>query len=260
MPIAAFFFVAWKGDTMYRRRNLVISLAAAVMSGLLVYAVYELQLRQIDLQETVQVVVPVRFIPAGERLTGELLGTKAISKEAYEPGMLLKTGDAIGLETAVPLGSQEPILDWKIDKYRLMPESDESTFQIPREYILSVSNGIRAGDRIELYVSGEGVESERLFDSLITVASVKTSGNQEIDDPQNPNLLSMASGDKEKMYASRRDANGMIDYVNLNLTEKQWLKIDQLCKQGQAKLVIAFSPLSFDVDGLEGKAEEADAS
>jgi hypothetical protein len=242
---------------MYRRRNILISLTAAILSGLLVYAVYVLQLRQIDLQETKEVVVPLRFIPAGERLTAELLGAKAIPKGNYLPGMLTKASEAVGKETAVPLGSQEPILEWKIDEYRLLPGKTESTFQIPRDYVMSVSNGIRAGDRVLLYASGAGMESGKLFDELITVASVKTSGNQEIDDPKNPNLLSMANGDKASMYASRRDANGMIDYVNLNLTERQWLMIDRLCKNGTAKLVIAFSPRSFDIPAAA--AEEVNA-
>ncbi|HUC93052.1 MAG TPA: SAF domain-containing protein [Paenibacillus sp.] len=229
---------------MNRKRNLAVSLTAAALAAALVYGVYELQLRQIDLQETVRVVVPVRFIPAGERLTEKELGWKAIAKASFEPGMLRSMDQAAGMETAIPIGEGEPILDWKLDRFRLLPNRDELTFQIPKAYVLSVSSGIRAGDRVMLYVSGEGAVSERLFDAPVTVASVKTSANLEIDDPQNSNLLSMASGNRERMYASRRDANGTIDVVNLNLTEEQWLRIDGLVKDGKAKLVVAFSPES----------------
>ncbi|EXX86071.1 flagellar basal body P-ring biosynthesis protein FlgA [Paenibacillus darwinianus] len=226
---------------MNKKRNLVVSLTAAAMAAALVYGVYELQLRQIDLQETVRVVVPVRFISAGERLTEKDLGWKTVAKASVEPGMLRSLDQAAGLETAIPIGEGEPILDWKLDRFRLLPKRDESTFQIPKAYVLSISSGIRAGDRVLLYVSGEGTVSARLFDAPITVASVKTSANLEIDDPQNSNLLSMASGNRERMYASRRDANGTIDAVNLNLTEEQWLRIDGLCKNGKARLVVAFS-------------------
>ncbi|MBD2847786.1 flagellar biosynthesis protein FlgA [Paenibacillus sp. IB182496] len=242
---------------MSRKRNLLISIVAALLAGLLVYAVYTLQLRQLRLQETVEVVVPSRFIAAGERLTAELLTTRTIAMASYDSEMFTDPASAIGLETAVPLGEGEPLRAWKVSSYRLLPEHNESTFQIPREYVLSISSGIRAGDRVVLFVSGSEAGSERLFGGLVTVASVKTSGNQEVDDPDNPNLISLANGDKENMYASRRDANAMIDHVNLNLTETQWLEIDRLCRDGAAKLVIAFSPLSMEPEEsrMPGDAE-----
>ena len=37
-----------------------------------------------------------------------------------------------------------------------------------------------------LYLSGEAVESTRLFEEAVMVASVKSSGNVEIDDTDNP--------------------------------------------------------------------------
>lgn len=230
---------------MNKRRNMAISLAAAALSGVLVYCIYELQLRQIELQETVHVVVPLRFIPAGERLTSDALGLKPIAKASQMPGMVTDPAAIEGMETAVPLGRHEPVLEWKLDRYRLLPRRGESTFQIPKAYVLSVSSGIRAGDKAVLYASGEGTAGGRVFPEPVTVASVKTSANLEIDDPQQSSLLSRASGDYEKLYVSRRDANGMIDAVNLNLTEDQWLRIDELCRSGQVKLVIAHSPDVF---------------
>ena len=262
---------------MNKKRNLAVSMAAAALSGALVYGVYQLQLRQIDMQETVQVAVPLRFIAAGERLTADNVGLRSIARASYMPEMLASRDEALGLETAVPLGKDEPILEWKIDRYRLLPGRDESTFHIPKSYVLSVSNGIRAGDRVLLYVSagtdagadrsgkdgpagiaasaesgGEarGV-SGRLFPEPVTVASVKSAANTEIDDADRSNLLSMASGDRERMYASRRDATGIIDAVNLNLTEAQWLRIDELCRDGRAKLVIAYSSAPLLPAGAE---------
>ncbi|MGG4035404.1 SAF domain-containing protein [Paenibacillus cisolokensis] len=235
---------------MNRRRNAMISLAAAVLSGLLVYGIYSFQLQQLERQETVRVVVPKRLLPAGARLAADDFEYRAIARSSYDAEqMLLDASQVEGMEAVVPLGQGEPLLLWKIDRFRLMPGSDQSTFQIPREYVLSVSNGIRAGDKVVVYVSGGPTESARLFEDVVTVASVKTSGNVEIDDLSNPNLLSLARGDRERMYASRRDANGMIDYINLNLTEQQWLTIDNLCRTGESKLVIAYSPLSLDVTG-----------
>ncbi|MFC5649641.1 SAF domain-containing protein [Paenibacillus solisilvae] len=240
---------------MNRKRNLLISLTAAVLSGLLVYGIYMLQLRQVKFQETVSVVVPKQFVQAGERLTSDMLSLKQISKASYVPDMLQDAREADGMEAVMPLGSDEPLLKWKVDKFRLLPSRTQSTFQIPRDYVLSVSNGIRAGDKVMLYVSGETVESTRLFEEAVTVASVKSSGNVEIDDTDNPNLMSLANGDKEKMYVSRRDANGMIDYINLNLSEAQWLELDSLCKSGKSRIVIAYSSQSLDIGQASGETE-----
>jgi hypothetical protein len=245
---------------MNRRRNLAISAAAAALSGVLIYCMHQLQLRQIELQETVRVVAPVRFIPAGERLTSDALGWKTIAKASFMPGMVTDARAVVGMETVIPLGKDEPLLDWKLDRFRLLPRRGESTFQIPKDYILSVSNGLRAGDKALIYASGEGTESGRLFPEPVTVAAVKTSSNLEIDDPQHTGLVSRASGDWEQLYLARRDANGAIDAVNLNLTEEQWLRIDNLCRSGRVKLVIAYVPDTHESAALSAGGAEARAS
>ncbi|MFC4601917.1 flagellar biosynthesis protein FlgA [Cohnella hongkongensis] len=230
---------------MNRKKQVAISLTAAVLSGVLVYGVYLLQLRQIELQEMTSVVVPKQFIPTGTRLEEAHLTLMDMPLSALSPDMITDLSEAIGLETSMALGGREPLLRWKVDKYRLLPKSGQSTFQIPREYVKSISSGIRAGDEVVVYVSDEATESRRLFPESVSVAGVKTAANLEIDNPKNSNLLSMASGDKEGMYASRRDANGTIDAINLNLTEAQWLELDSACKNGMAKLVIAFQASSI---------------
>ncbi|MCC3375820.1 SAF domain-containing protein [Cohnella sp. REN36] len=234
---------------MNRKRQMTISLSAAVLSGLLVYGVYLLQLRHIRLEETTQVVVPKQFVPAGTPLDRGMLTTMQIPRGAVTDDMFARVDEAVGMETSAPLGASEPLLRWKLDKFRLLPRPGEATFQIPREYVKSVSNGIRAGDRVVVYLSAADNVSRRLFAGPVIIAAVKTASNQEIDNPKNSNLLSLAEGDKERMYASRRDANGSIDTVNLNLTEAQWLELDNACKTGAAKLVIAFDASSFEAAG-----------
>jgi hypothetical protein len=251
---AAFFFYALGGgEAMNRRRNIWISLIAALLSASLVAGLYQLQRIQMEREGTIAVVVPSRFISAGERLTTDVLTYKHIPESAWEPNMMVDAAEAQGKETVIPLGAGEPILDWKVGSYYLQPKPMESTFQIPKEYVRSISNGIRAGDKVLLYASGEGTPSRRLFGESIVVASVKSSGNVEIDNMDNPNLMSMADGDKEKMYASRREANGMIEYLNLNMTEEQWLELDGLCKDGKLKVVVAYSPESLNVDAVGGE-------
>ncbi|CAN7246111.1 flagellar biosynthesis protein FlgA [Paenibacillus sp. LjRoot153] len=233
---------------MNRRRSLLISVVAALLAGLLVYGVYVLQVNQVELQQTVQVVVPKDFIRAGQFIHADMVEFKAIQKGSYTSSMMTKLTDVVGQESMIPLGTQEPILKWKLNRYHLLPNQQQATFQIPKEYLLTVSNGIRAGDRVRMYVSGSDGSSRRLFgEKEITVASVKSSANVEVDNPKNSNLLSKAQGDEQKMYTSRLEANGAIDQINLNLTENEWLQIDQLCSAKKAKLVIAFSSTSIQV-------------
>jgi len=222
------------------RRQAALSLAAAALAGLLGYGIHLLQLRQIRLQETVDVIAAREFVPAGATLGAEMLIRLPLPRGAVTEGMIFDAAEAVGWETTVPLGSREPLLRWKLDRFGLLPRPGEATFRIPNEYIKAVSNGIRAGDLVVVYLSDEQGPSRRLFPEPVRVAAVKTAANVELDNPKNPNLLSLAEGDKEKMYASRRDANGAIDAINLNLTEEQWLMLDAACKDGTAKLVIAF--------------------
>jgi len=230
---------------MNRRKQAALSVSAAVLSGALVYGVYLLQIRQLEAQETAEVVAPRQFVATGTKLEETHLTMMTLPKSAVSPEMLTSMADAVGLETAMPLGSREPLLRWKVAKYRLLPKEGQSTFQIPREYVKSISNGIRAGDEVLVYLSDEATESRKLFPEPIFVAGVKTAANLEIDDPKSPNLMSMANDDKEGMYASRRDANGTIDSINLNLTDEQWLELDGACKGGSAKLIVAFQASSM---------------
>ncbi|WP_127582362.1 SAF domain-containing protein [Paenibacillus koleovorans] len=230
---------------MSRGKSLLISLTAALLAGALVYGVYVLQLKQVQLQETVSVLAPKHFIPAGTLITAEMVERIPVTAGSFRAGMAADASTVIGAEAIVPLGTREPIWLWKVDRFHLLPNASQSTFQIPKDYILSLSNGIRAGDSVEIYLSsGEG-DSRKLFDHEIRVASVKSSANVEVDNPKQSNLMSRINSDAEMMYASRTEANGPIDQINLNLTGAEWLEIDRICKTKKAKLVIALTASSI---------------
>jgi hypothetical protein len=240
-------------DALNRRKNLIISAISAVLSCLLVYGVYTLQLKQVKIQKTVYVVSPKQFIDAGVMITEDLIEYKPILAASYDSQMFTEKEEVIGQETGLALGQSEPILEWKLNKFNLMPNKNQSTFQIPKSYILSISNGIRAGDRVRIYISGsqEKGGSRKLFSEEVVVASVKSASNVEVEDPQHSSIISMANGDMEKLYASRRDANAVIDQINLNLTEEQWLTIDRICKTENTRLVIAFTSVFQHREGKD---------
>lgn len=230
---------------MHRRRNGIIAIISAICSIALIYAVYQLQLKQIDLQKTTTVVVPSRFIPAGTMLEQDMLKRVPIYTSALHSDMVTHLEAIVGMETLMPLGEAEPVLQWKIGSFQLLPGRLQATFQIPRDYILSISDGIRAGDLVRIYVSDLTGSSKRLFDEDIRVASVKTASNTEVEDSSASHILSKVRNNHEHIYASRRDANAPIEHINLNLTEEQWLLIDRQCMDGTAKLVIAFTSSSM---------------
>lgn len=239
---------------MTKKRSMWISLASALLAVVLVYAVYELQLRHIQAAEKIEVIVPKQFIDAGTMLEASMLERISLSASAYHEDMATSIESLIGKETIVPLGQGEPVLDWKLDRFHLQPNQNQSTFQIPKSYILSVSSGIRAGDSVIVYLSdGEG-GSRRLFDESLIVASVKSSAYMEVDNAENSVLLSRARDNAEHMYVSRRDASAPIDHINLNMTERQWLELDAACNDGKAKLVIAYTSMpEISQDQGEGR-------
>lgn len=237
---------------MSRRRNLGYSIVSALLSLLLVYGVYTVLIRQVELQKTVEVVVPKDFIAAGTLIRREMLTFRTLTESGARSGMLTSMDQAVGLTALIPLGTNEPILGWKVDRFHLLPGPDEATFPIPKEYILSVPGGIRAGDRIFIYASGE-LGTVRLLPDDVVVASVKSSSNTELDDPEQSNLQGRLQNDKEKLLASRRDANGSVEQLNLNLTEEEWRIIDEACSSKQNRLVIAFRAASILEEG--GEAE-----
>lgn len=233
---------------MSRARNLGISLAAALLAALLVYGVYAVLIRQVKLQDTVQVVVPKAFVPTGTVLTADMLKYRTITREGTGPEMLMQLEPAVGMIVMVPMGKEEPVLQWKLSKDRLLPGPGQAVFSVPKEYVLSVPGSVRAGDSVYLYASGK-LGTVRLLPGDVTVASVKSSANMEVDDPKESHLLAMAQNDKESLYASRRDSNGTVEQLNLILTEEEWRLIDEACRSKQNKLVVAFRTSSAEERG-----------
>lgn len=222
-----------------RFRQLLVGALSGAAALAIVWGIYVLQLSGLEEERKVRVPVPASFIPAGTLLTADMLEWVSFDAGGLHGETVLDADGIIGMENVVPLGRHEPVLAWKLDRHRLMPAQGQATFRIPREYVLSVSGNIRAGDAVRLYVSGSGA-SRRLFAHDVKVASVRTSSGEEVG-LKAASLEAVAANDRERLYASRRSA-GAIDAIELNLREEEWLAIDRLCGDGGGKLVIALSP------------------
>lgn len=227
---------------MGRRRAVILSLTSALIAGALVYCIYLLQMKQVQLQQTVRILVPRHYIEAGTTLTSAAVRRVPILSGSLNPDMLHNPESIDGMETMIPLGKGEPILRWKLDRYHLTPGPDQETFRIPPSYILTISDRIRTGDQVMLYASGTETHPVRVLKRTVTVASLSTSTHEDLSGPEQSSLLSRAKGNRQQLYASRHSANGGIAEIDLNLSEQEWYTIDQYCQQDKQKLVIAYSP------------------
>ncbi len=108
---------------MLRIRRLLISLTAAVAAGALVYAIYVALLKQVEMQETRQVIVPARFIPQGTVLTEQLLKQRAVLAAAVDGEMITRFEEAVGKQALIPLGAGEPVLKWKLSSHMVLPSA-----------------------------------------------------------------------------------------------------------------------------------------
>jgi len=225
---------------MTRIRRLLVSLTAALVAAALVYAVYVMLLRQVELQETAHVIVPSRFITAGTILSEDVLSMRKVTAASVDDQMITRVQDVVGKQALIPLGAGEPVLAWKLTSLMLLPEAGEAMFEIPKSYILAISGGVRPGDLVRIYLSSE-TGGQRLLAEDVDVASVKlsTGGRADADLGARADMHAEAASNRRHVLALR--SGEQVEYLNLNLTEEQWLTIDQACRDpgNGGKLVIA---------------------
>lgn len=234
---------------MRRGVTLILLVVAVCVSAILVVALYQLQEKYLNKKQEVRVIAPDQFIPIGHVLKREDLKFVAISHQDESIEMSRNLIPLVGQVAIVALGKDEPIRTWKLSANPIVPREHEATFQIPKSYLFSISNEIRSGDHVQVFVSSPNGSSELLFPQPVVVASVKTSNNQEVEDKVEAGLPNQFRSNDAAVARNRRNANGLIDYVNLNLTEFQWLAIDRLCKSGSARIALAFTNDNFHAKG-----------
>lgn len=235
------FVLKW-GLSMKRKHRWLVLAISLLLSGLIVYGMYRLQGQYIRSEQTVPIYVANQWLQAGHIITSTDLKQVQYPLSLVTEDMLIHSDELINKELVIPLGKEEPFISWKLNTFHLLPKLDEATFQIPVTYIKSVANDIRAGDYVYIYASGHDVASNKLFNEPVKVAAVKTSTNTEVESVAINDVGSTLDSNSFELYQHRRKASGVIEYINLNLTEPQWLAIDELCKDGNAQLIVAFTP------------------
>jgi hypothetical protein len=179
--------------------------------------------------------LPVGHVIAASDVTRVVVFRDSVTDEVVRSKQAL-----VGRMVAVAMGKHEPFVRWKVSRNAAIPRGEERTFQIPKSYLFSVANELRAGDEVYVYVSSKD-GSKQLFEAPVRVHAVKTAANQEVADLEQAPFSGAFQSNTQALSASRRNANGAIESVNLNLQPAQWLEIDRLCKDGAAHIALAYT-------------------
>lgn len=223
------------------RRRTWIALAISVgLAVLLVTVLFHIVQASVLKQQKVWVLAPSHFLPVGHVITASDVTRIIVFRDGVTDEVARSKRALVGRMVAVAIGKHEPFLRWKVTRNAAMPRGEERTFQIPKSYLFSVANELRAGDAVYVYVSSRD-GSKQLFPDPVRVHAVKTAANQEVTDLDGTPFSGAFQSNEQARMASRRNANGAIESVNLNLRAEQWLQIDQMCKEGAAHIALAYS-------------------
>ena len=225
---------------MGRRRTWIAIAISVTIAVLLVAVLFRVVQASVLKQQKVWVLAPSHFLPVGHVITAQDVARIVVFRDSVTDETVRSKQALIGQMVAVAMGKHEPFVRWKVARNAAIPRGDERTFQIPKSYLFSVANELRAGDAVYVYVSSrEG--SKQLFEDPVRVHAVKTASNQEVTDLAQAPFSGAFQSNAQALATSRQNANGAIDSVNLNLRPNQWLQIDQLCKAGTAHIALAYT-------------------
>lgn len=234
---------------MRKRQRVFLMFLSFIVSALLIYGMYTMQVQYIRAEQMVPILVANKWLPSGHIVLSTDVRITQYPKSLVTEDMYVLEHDLINKELIIPLGKGEPFSKWKLNSFHLLPKKNEATFQIPSFYIKSIANDVRAGDYIYIYSSNNEGKSELLFSQPVKVASVKSSTNNEIESVLGYEVDALLQSNETALYQHRRKASGIVEHINLNLLSEQWLMIDERCKDGQAQLIIAYTP--YFVEQLE---------
>lgn len=225
---------------MGRRRTwiaLAISVSVAVLVVTVLFRVVQASVLK---QQRVWVLAPRHFLPVGHVIAAKDVARIVVFRDSVTDEVVRSKQVLVGRMVAVAMGKHEPFVRWKVSRNAAIPRGDERTFQIPKSYLFSVANELRAGDEVYVYVSARD-GSKQLFERPVRVHAVKTAANQEVTDLAESPFTTAFRSNEQALAASRQNANGAIESVNLNLKPEQWLQIDRLCKDGVAHIALAYT-------------------
>lgn len=170
---------------------------------------------------TAPVLMAKRYIPAHTIITEEMIEMRIIDENLKNAEALQSVDSVVGKETAVPLGTGEQFIDWKLDTRSLIPNPGENLFTFPTDAIASVDNMVRRGDIVSIWVEvepsvldqlqktaaiGEIVPASMVVLPNARVAYVKNAqGGEVVDQPADIRVKQIITGSPIQRDAQEHD-------------------------------------------------------
>lgn len=123
---------------------------------------------------TMTTLMPTRLLQVGEEITQDMVRPVVIPKAAHHAEAVLNFEDIRGKTVVVPIGVNEEVLRWKLTDNYIYPKEGERYYSFKTDEIQNVSNMVRQGDRVDVWVEFE--QPKRVVDdrgSAIWIGGVK---------------------------------------------------------------------------------------
>jgi hypothetical protein len=208
---------------------------------------------------TTPVLMAKKYIPAHTVITSDMLYVQSIDSRLKNTNAFHDAKLVVGKETAIPIGTNEQFVRWKIDERNLLPNRGESYFTFKSDAISTVANMIRRGDYVQIWleVDSSVMKSEfsehnqtQIPGALLVidqakVAYVKDAQGQEVTDKEPVRVDPFFYGkkdvhDRKDHDQSRTNATGDIVSITYIFTEQQYERIIRAQRFGKLKMGLSW--------------------
>jgi hypothetical protein len=228
---------------------------------------------------TTAILIAKQYIPAHTKIEGDMIEVVHLDFRLKRDDAWQRLEDVIGKETAIPIGTGEQFIKWKMDILKVAPNPGEQLFTFKTDSIAAVSNMIRRGDEVQIWLELDPnllrsewphVKTSLLPGAMkvltgVKIAYVRDAQGQEVvnKDRGLPSIIvSQSPADQIIHEQQRSEATGDIVSVTYVLTEMDYEKLLRAQRYGRLKMGFSYTfkeqihaqgnetklthPLSFD--------------
>ena len=199
---------------------------------------------------------PLRLLQVGEVIQSDMVRSVTIPVVAHHAQSYTELSMIIGKKVRVPLGMDDEFADWKLTTGMLAPESGQFYYSFKADALQNVSNLVRRGDRVDVWVEFDtpkwfldhkgvrtSVGSVKLIENLL-VAYVKGMEGQEIIEANgalsalNPAQLHDQGRQAGELEAYRSKPNGKPEINTYIMSEVEYNAYVMGALGGKIKLAL----------------------
>lgn len=207
-----------EGDIELVKKIALYALAATLLLVSTYGYIVFMEQRKIESPVT-STIMPTRLLNAGEVIDSTMLRHVTVPLDAHRKDAIVDVNSLIGMTVIVPIGSTEEFVSWKLAKANHVPVDGERYYAFPTDSLTNVSNMVRKGDRVDVWIEFPEPVLVEMGDNLwhfsavkiienLYVAHVKSSEGIEITDTTADSLAFIA-GDDLQLASHRNNSNGI---------------------------------------------------